>query len=207
MGAASESSQKIISLPIGSISVPTRSLKSKKSMAIPEGMVKACTKREQFSIAEFLGDEQPAPFALWFQHYHNDLAVAKLPISEPVPMLEEERLKVCQLKIFYLVMCHSQGRSGSEQRIHGGIWYHQLPDVIALIRDACMEGQVVIVEANKCHEDNVIAVKNGTEASLLNGWESFHFNKIHNRLTSPKAKPSKRRIIVKLYGYATSGFG
>jgi hypothetical protein len=123
MGAASGSYRKIVSKPNGSISVPTRSLKSKNSMPIPEGMVNACTNREQSSIAKYLRDKQPAPFALWFEHYHDDLAIAKLPKSEPLPMLDEERLQVCLLKTFYLVMCHSHrnfyAASDSKQRIHG----------------------------------------------------------------------------------------
>jgi hypothetical protein len=99
-------------------------------MPIPEEMLKAVTTSEWSSIAKFLGDKQPAPFALWFEDYFDDLCDAKLTIGEPVSLLDEERLSVCRLKTFYLVMCHSSGNfystSNSSQRIHGGIWYHSL---------------------------------------------------------------------------------
>jgi hypothetical protein len=81
-----------------------------------------------------------------------------------------------------------------------------LPDIISIIRDICTKEQVVIVGANECYKDGVIIVKNGMEATLLNGWESIDFNKIHNRVTSGKAKPSKRGNIVESYGYSTASY-
>jgi hypothetical protein len=65
---------------------------------------------------------------------------------------------------------------------------------------------LLLVQTNKCYEDDVIIVKNGMEATSLNGWESIDFNKIHNCVTSGKAKPSKRGNIVESYGYLTASY-
>jgi hypothetical protein len=78
-------------------------------MPIPEEMLKAVTRSKRLSIAKFLGDKQTAPFALWFKDYFDNLCDVKLTNLEPVSLLDEERLSVCQLKTFYLVMCHSSG--------------------------------------------------------------------------------------------------
>jgi hypothetical protein len=102
IGAAAGNSRKTIPKPNGSISFPTRTLKSKKSMPIPEEMLKAVTRSERSSIFKFLGDKQPVPFALWFKDYFDDLCDAKLTIGEPVSLLDKERLSVCRLKTFIL---------------------------------------------------------------------------------------------------------
>jgi hypothetical protein len=57
-------------------------------MPIPEEMLKAVTRSERLSIAKFLGEKQPAPFALWFKDFFDNLCDAKLTIGEPVSLLD-----------------------------------------------------------------------------------------------------------------------
>jgi hypothetical protein len=165
---------------------------------------------ERRIIKEFMGDKVLGSFVLWFESYHKSLSSLKVPSSGKLPMLDPDRVLKYGLRAIYLVNCCSEGNfyatTDSAQRIHGGVYCHQMADVIAMIQDVCSKDQVVIVGANECYEDDVLMVKNGSAATSLSGWNAINFQSIENALYSGVRKTlSKHNNNVISYGYSVSG--
>ena len=188
-----------------------RTAMAKNLDPIPEQMLGAsCGVLERQVISDFMGEKKLGPVVLVFENYRMPFTGMKIPSDGKVPMLDSDRVSKYGLETVYLVNCSSEGNfyatTDSAQRIHGGVYCHQLADVIAIIHDVCRADQVVIVGADECYEDDVLMVKNGQAATSLDGWNKINFKEMYNTLFSGKGSTiGKHNNNVISHGYSVAG--
>ena len=168
-----------------------RAAKAKSVGPTPEQVLGApCGALERQVISDFMGEKKLGPFVLVLESCRTPLTGVKTPSDGKAPMLDSDRASKYGLETARLVNCSSEGNfyatTDSAQRARGGIYCHQLADVIAVIHDACAAGQVVIVGAGECCEDDALMVKSGQAATNLDGWSMINFKEACNALFSGK---------------------
>ena len=177
------------------------------SVAIPPEMTKCLSKSERRQIKSLLGNTKPALYYAWGEDYNeNPKNAGKM---KPPRMLDSERVKKCGLKMMYLVACNSDASlysfTNSPERLHGGLWYFQLPQLYTLARSMDVLDRIVVVGGDECFQDDVAIVLNGREVMSLPSFHQIDFEGVRDRTDSVKADARRNNINV-TYGYAKQGF-
>jgi hypothetical protein len=173
------------------------------SVVIPPAMTECLNKTERKQIKLLLGKKKPALYYAWGEEYYeNPKNASKL---DPPRMLDSERVKQCSLKVMYLVACHSDASvhslTNSPERLHGGLWYFQLPQLFALANSMNVLDRIVVVSYDESFEDDVINALNGQEVMSLATFHEINFEGVRDHTEGGKSDVSRNNIHV-TYGYA-----
>jgi hypothetical protein len=124
-------------------------------------------------------------------------------------MLDSECVKQCGLKAMYLIACHSDASvyslTNSPEWLHGGLWYFQLPQLLALANSMNVLDRIVVVGYDKSFEDDVIIALNGQEVMSLALFHEINFEGVQEHTEGGKSDVRCNNINV-TYGYAKQGF-
>jgi hypothetical protein len=124
-------------------------------------------------------------------------------------MLDSEPVKQCSLKVMYLVACHSDASvyslTNSPERLHGGLWYFQLPQLFALANSMNVLDRIVVVSYDESFEDDVVIALNGQEVMSLASFHEINFEGVQDHTEGGKSDVRHNNINV-TYGYAKQGF-
>jgi hypothetical protein len=105
-------------------------------------------------------------------------------------MLDSERVKTCGLK---------------KIRLHGGLWYFQLPQIYTLAKSLDVLDQIIVVGAGDCFEDDVVITLNGQSLMSLSSFHEIDFEGACDRTDGGKTD-GRRNNINLTYGYSKQGF-
>ncbi len=148
------------------------------SVVIPPAMTECLNKKtERKQIKLLLGKKKPALYYAWGEEYYeNPKNAGKL---DPPRMLDSEHVKQCSLKAMYLVACHSDASvyslTNSPERLHGELWYFQLPQLFALANSMNVLDRIVVIGYDESFEDDVVIVLNGQEVMSLASFHEINF--------------------------------
>jgi hypothetical protein len=94
-------------------------------------------------------------------------------------MLDLEQVKTCSLKKMYLVACNCDASlysfTDSLVRLHGGLWYFQLPQIYTLAKSLDVLDQIVVFGAGDSFEDDVVIALNGQSLMSLSSFHKIDF--------------------------------
>ena len=126
------------------------------SVVIPPEMTECLNKTEWRQIKSLLGKTKVALYYAWGEEYNNN--PKKAGQLDPPRMFDSERVKSCGLKKMYLVACNCDGSlysfTDSPVRLHGGLWYFQLPQIFTLAKTMHVLDQIVVVGCDDSFEDD-----------------------------------------------------
>ena len=127
----------------------------------------------------------------------------------PPRMLDSDRVKHCGLKNFYLVACNSDASlyslTNSPERLHGGLWYFQLPQLYTQAKKLGVLHRIVVVGSDASYEDDVAIALNGQELLCLPSFHEVDFEGVRDRVANGKVDPKRKNKNV-TYGYSKEGF-
>ena len=126
------------------------------SVVIPPEMTECLNKTERRQIKSLLGKTKAALYYAWGEEYNNN--PKKAGQLDPPRMLDSERVKSCGLKKMYLVACNCDASlysfTDSPVRLHGGLWYFQLPQIFTLAKTMDVLDRIVVVGCDDSFEDD-----------------------------------------------------
>jgi hypothetical protein len=173
------------------------------SLVIPPENTECLNKSEWKQIKLLLGKTQPALYYAWGEDYNNNLK--KVGQLDPPRMLDSERVKTCGLKKMYLVACNCDASlysfTDSPVRLHGGLWYFQLPQIYMLAKSLDVLDQIIVVGAGDCFEDDVVIALNGQSLMSLSSFHKIDFEGARDRTDGGKTD-GRRNNINLTYGYS-----
>jgi hypothetical protein len=109
----------------------------------------------------------------------------------------------------YLVACNCDASlysfTDSLVRLHGGLWYFQLPQIYTLAKSLDVLDQIVVVGAGDCFEDDVVIALNGQSLMSLSSFHEIDFEGAHDHTDGGKTD-GRRNNINLTYGYSKQGF-
>ena len=177
------------------------------SVVIPPEITECLNKSERKQIKLLLGKAKPALYYAWGEDYNDN--PKKAGQLDPPRMLDSERVKICGLKKLYLVACNSEGSlysfTDSPVRLHGGLWYFQLPQLYTLAKSLDVLNRIVVVGADENFEDDVVIALNGQSLMSLSSFHDIDFEGANDRTDGGKTD-GRRNNIQLTYGYSKQGF-
>jgi hypothetical protein len=109
----------------------------------------------------------------------------------------------------YLVACNCDASlysfTDSLVRLHGGLWYFQLPQIYTLAKSLDVLDQIIVVGAGDCFEDDVVIALNGQSLMSLSSFHEIDFEGARDRTDGGKTD-GRRNNINLTYGYSKQGF-
>ena len=178
-----------------------------KSVVIPPEIMECLNKSERKQIKSLLGKTKAALYYAWGEDYNDN--PKKAGQLDPPRMLDSERVKRCDLKKMYLVACNCEGSlyslTDSPVRLHGGLWYFQLPQIYMLAKSLDVLDRIVVVGANDSFEDDVVIALNGQRLLSLTSFHEIDFEGVRDRTDGGKTD-GRRNNIQLSYGYSKQGF-
>ena len=177
------------------------------SVVIPPEMTECLNKTERKQIKSLLGKTKLALYYAWGEEYNDN--PKKAGQLDPPRMLDSERVKSCVLKKMYLVACNSDASlysfTDSPVRLHGGLWYFQLPQIFTLAKSLDVLDRIVVVGADDSFEDDVVIALNGQRLMSLSSFHEIDFEGVRDRTDGGKTD-GRRNNINLTYGYSKQGF-
>jgi hypothetical protein len=109
----------------------------------------------------------------------------------------------------YLVACNCDGSlysfTDSLVRLHGGLWYFQLPQIFTLAKSLDVLDRIVVVGANDSFEDDIVITLNGQRLVSLSSFHEIDFEGVRDHTDGGKTD-GRRNNINLTYGYSKQGF-
>jgi hypothetical protein len=177
------------------------------SLVIPPEISECLNKSEWKQIKSLLGKTEPALYYAWGEDYNNN--PKKVGQLDPPRMLDSERVKSCGLKKMYQVACNCDASlysfTDSLVRLHGGLWYFQLPQIYTLAKSLDVLDQIVVVGAGDSFEDDVMIALNGQSLMSLSSYHKVNFEGARDHIDGGKTD-GRRNNINLTYGYSKQGF-
>jgi hypothetical protein len=164
-------------------------------------------KSEWKQIKSLLGKTEPALYYAWGEDYKDNLK--KAGQLDPPRMLDLERVKTCCLKKMYLVACNCDASlysfMDSPVRLHGRLWYFQLPQIYTLAKSLDVLDQIVVVGAGDSFEDDVVITLNGQSLMSLLSFHKIDFEGARDCMDGGKTDGRHNNINL-TFGYSKQGF-
>jgi hypothetical protein len=109
----------------------------------------------------------------------------------------------------YLVACNCDGSlysfTDSLVRLHGGLWYFQLPQIFTLAKSLDVLDRIVVVGADDSFEDDVVIALYGQRLMSLLSFHKIDFEGVWDNTDGGKTD-GRRNNINLTYGYSKQGF-
>jgi hypothetical protein len=90
-------------------------------------------------------------------------------------------------------------------RLHGRLWYFQLPQIYTLAKSLDVLDQIIVVGAGDSFEDDVMIVLNGQSLMSLSSFHEIDFEGAHDHTDGGKTDGRCNNINL-TYGYSKQGF-
>jgi hypothetical protein len=178
------------------------------SVVIPPEIMECLNKLEHKQIKSLLGKMKAALYYSWGEDYNDN--PKKVGQLDPPRMLDLERVKSCGLNKMYLVACNCDGSlysfTDSPVRLHGGLWYFQLPQIFTLAKSLDVLDRIIFVGANDSFEDDVVIALNGQRLMSLSSFHEIDFEGVRDHTDGGKLDDGRCNNINLTYGYSKQGF-